>query len=70
VRIIIHVPYDTLDSPHTAFFAVSISTLGDPGPMTTNVGKTTAFHELEAIEAFRPQGCEQGGEWTCRPPHS
>ena len=30
--------------------------------MTRNVGKTTAFHGLEAIESFKPQGCEQGGD--------
>jgi len=39
--------------------------------MTRNVGKTTAFHGLEPIEAFRPQGCEQGCDLDrngqCRP---
>src|SRR5262249_23935895 len=38
--------------------------------MTVNVGKTTAFHDLVAIEALRPQGCEQGrhaGHLTAEP---
>jgi len=44
-----HVPYDASEPSAATLFAVGLSRTGGPGPMTANVGKTTAFRAREPI---------------------